>query len=284
MPKKQKAEAGAPAWMVTFADLMSLLVCFFVLIISFSIQDTVKLQVVAGSMREAFGVTKERKFAGIIELDGHPERKSAKNVRLVEDPVTVERDYAQEDDGSQSGSQQKGARGLSASAIEQARFFRAKAEIENALQADPFLEEISEQVTIQMSEEGLSVVLVDQQGRSMFQQGSPTPNERGRRLIEAIASSIREIPNPIRIEGHSDASAAGVGGGYGKFELTAERANAARRILEASGLESERIAEIVGKGDSDPLFPDDPYQAGNRRVVITLMRSEPVLPEDFSLQ
>ena len=283
MPKQKKAEAGAPAWMVTFADLMSLLVCFFVLIISFSIQDTVKLQVVAGSMREAFGVTKERKFAGIIELDGSPERKSAKNVRLVEDPITVERDFAQEDDGASSGSKQKGRHDLSASAIEQAQFFRAKAQIENALKADPFLQEVSEQVTIQMTEEGLSVVLVDQQGRAMFEPDSPVPNARARQLIEQIAEAVADIPNPISIEGHSDANATSTVGGYGKFELTAERANATRRILQASGIPEERISQVVGRGASDPLFPDDPYQAGNRRVVITLLRSEPVLPEDFSL-
>ncbi|HOV03602.1 MAG TPA: flagellar motor protein MotB, partial [Kaistiaceae bacterium] len=86
MAKKQKCSGGggAPDWLVTFADLMSLLVCFFVLIISFSIQDKEKLQVVAGSMREAFGVQTEQRFSGIIESDGLPTRPKLKNAAQIQ--------------------------------------------------------------------------------------------------------------------------------------------------------------------------------------------------------
>ena len=70
MAKAKKGDAGAPAWIVTFADLMSLLVCFFVLIISFSIQDKEKLQIVAGSMRDAFGVQPDSRRSGFIEIEG----------------------------------------------------------------------------------------------------------------------------------------------------------------------------------------------------------------------
>ncbi len=72
MAKDKPAPAGAPAWMVTFADLMSLLVCFFVLIISFSTQDDKKLQVVAGSVRDAFGVRRDWEARALIEIDGRP--------------------------------------------------------------------------------------------------------------------------------------------------------------------------------------------------------------------
>ena len=283
MPKQKKAEAGAPAWMVTFADLMSLLVCFFVLIISFSIQDTIKLQVVAGSMKDAFGVTKVKKLAGVVELDGKPERSTAQNVVLIDEPVTVDQDYAESDDGQESGSKPMGERDLSSSAIEQARFKRAKAQIENALAADPVLSESMEQVTIQMTEEGLSVVLVDQQGRAMFDSGSSEPNERGRQLILAIGDAVKSLPNRISIEGHTDSAPMSRGGGYSEFELTAERANAARRLLQTTGVQTKQIFEVSGKGASEPLFPDDPQTPGNRRVVITLMRAEPVLPTGHSL-
>ncbi len=75
MAKEKAAPAGAPAWMVTFADLMSLLVCFFVLIISFSIQDETKLQVVAGSVRDAFGVRRDWQARSLVEIDGRPKVK-----------------------------------------------------------------------------------------------------------------------------------------------------------------------------------------------------------------
>jgi len=282
MPKKKPAP-GAPAWMVTFADLMSLLVCFFVLIISFSIQDTVKLQVVAGSMREAFGVQKEKKLAGIIELDGVPERAQAKNVVLIDDPFTVEKEYAQENDGMESGSKPAGDDKLSSSAIEQARFNRVKAKLENALAGDPALSALSDQVNIQLTEEGLSVIMVDNHGREMFARGSTEPNERAKRLIAAIGASVAELPNRILIEGHTDGEPISGAGGYSRFELTAERANAARRILQASGVTEDQIAGVTGRGAAEPLFPDDPFMPGNRRVVITLMRGASVLPEDHSL-
>jgi|GEM_PF-917378 len=76
MAKEKAAPAGAPAWMVTFADLMSLLVCFFVLIISFSIQDEQKLQVVAGSVRDAFGVRRDWQARALIEIDGRPKTRN----------------------------------------------------------------------------------------------------------------------------------------------------------------------------------------------------------------
>lgn len=76
MAKDKAAPAGAPAWMVTFADLMSLLVCFFVLIISFSIQDEQKLQVVAGSIRDAFGVRRDWQARALMEVDGRPKTRN----------------------------------------------------------------------------------------------------------------------------------------------------------------------------------------------------------------
>ncbi|MEL7030080.1 MAG: flagellar motor protein MotB [Pseudomonadota bacterium] len=245
MPKK-KAPVGAPAWMVTFADLMSLLVCFFVLIISFSIQDTVKLQVVAGSMRDAFGVQSEKRLAGIIELDGVPERQQARNVQLIDDPIAVEEEYAQQNDGQESGSKPAGDDKLSSSAIEQARFNRVKAKLENALAGDPALSAMSDQVTIQLTEEGLSVVMVDNQGRSMFERGSAVPNDRAKRLIAAIGESVADLPNRILVEGHTDGEAISQGGGYSRFELTAERANAARRILQMNGVQEDQIAGVTG--------------------------------------
>ncbi|MEM8987257.1 MAG: flagellar motor protein MotB [Pseudomonadota bacterium] len=278
MPKQKKAEAGAPAWMVTFADLMSLLVCFFVLIISFSIQDTVKLQVVAGSMKDAFGVTKVKKLAGVVELDGVIERQQAKNVQLIEDQVLVNEDFANADDGQEAGSRPNGEADLSGSAIEQARLNRVKAEIENALLSDTDLAAMADQVTIQMTEDGLSIVMVDQQGRSMFAPGAVEPNPRARKLIQTIAGVVAKLPNRISIDGHTAAGAAG-----DDFDITSGRANAARNILKGEGLGDKRIYAVSGKGASEPLFPDDPYMPGNRRVVLTLMRAEPVLPSGHSL-
>ncbi len=91
--KQKKGDEGAPAWIVTFADLMSLLVCFFVLIISFSVQDREKLQIVAGSMREAFGVKPDSRSSGFIEIEGKPYRPYVRSVAVVN--TDADSDYSQ---------------------------------------------------------------------------------------------------------------------------------------------------------------------------------------------
>lgn len=280
MARKRTPAAGA-GWIVSFADLMSLLVTFFVLIISFSIQDTVKLQVVAGSMREAFGVARERKFAGVIELDGLPERRWAKNVEQIERPISIDSEYAQADKGDTARSGESAARDVSASAIEQARLHRVRADFENALLADPFLQEVAEQVTIEINDEGLSVVMIDQTGRAMFPAGSPTPSARARRMIASFADAAADLPNSLAIDAHGAEGETSADGAI--FRLTSERADGVRKLLQEEGLAASRFSRIAGYGASDPLFPDDPHQAGNRRVSITLMRAEPVLPADLEL-
>src|SRR5690606_10903603 len=95
MRRSAKAgRSGAPEWIVTFADLMSILVCFFVLIISFSIQDERKLQIVAGSMRDAFGVNYENRRTGVIEIHGAPIRDFIRRVSNV--PQEQETNFAEE--------------------------------------------------------------------------------------------------------------------------------------------------------------------------------------------
>src|SRR3954469_11145841 len=85
MAKKKKAEehAGGHGWFVTFADLMGLMMSFFVMLVAFSTQDTAKLKIVAGSMRDAFGVQSESRFSGVIESDGNPTRGKLKNTAHV---------------------------------------------------------------------------------------------------------------------------------------------------------------------------------------------------------
>ena len=82
--RKKKQSGGVPEWLVTFADLMSILVCFFVLIISFSVQDKERLQIVAGSMREAFGIRTDIKLSGVLEIEGRPVRQFLKDVSIID--------------------------------------------------------------------------------------------------------------------------------------------------------------------------------------------------------
>ena len=84
MAKKNRGHAGGHGWFVTFADLMALLVAFFVMLVAFSTQDQVKLQIVAGSMRDAFGVQDKVRYSGVIEMLGLPTRPKLKNVAKID--------------------------------------------------------------------------------------------------------------------------------------------------------------------------------------------------------
>ena len=89
------------------------------------------------------------------------------------------------------------------------------------------------------------------------------------------------MPFRVSITGHTSASKLPAQPGYGPWELSADRANAVRQILEEQGYPSANFFQIAGKADTDPLFPDDPYMAANRRVTITLMREAPPVPPDL---
>lgn len=165
---------------------------------------------------------------------------------------------------------------------EDAEFQSAEQSLRQAMQEMPEIAELSQHVLIEQTPEGLRIQLVDQEGREMFRPGAAEPNDRAVVLLRAVAEIARQLPNRLSITGHTD-SGAGPAADYSNWDLSADRANASRRILQESGLTDDRIAEVQGKAGSEPLFPDDPYMAGNRRISITLLREAPVIPPGHEL-
>jgi chemotaxis protein MotB len=145
----------------------------------------------------------------------------------------------------------------------------------------PELTEASKHIMVEETKEGLNIDLVDQEGRSMFPEGSKEPYERTRRIIEKLAGPLKATPYRVAITGHTSASRTAPPVDYGPWNLSADRANAVRQILEEEGFPTANIYAVAGKADTDPLFPDDPYIAANRRVTITLMRESPPVPPDL---
>ena len=270
MGKKKREEAhGGHGWFVTFADLMALLLAFFVMLVAFSTQDKDKLKIVAGSMRDAFGVQTEVRYSGIVESDGLPTRPKLKNVDHISPeeasatPTPNDKDLARE-----SGARLKADR----------EFALASASLRQALQDMPELTEVSKHIMFEETSQGLNLEIVDQDGRSMFADGSKAPFDRTRRLIQKLAVPLKATPLRVSIVGHTAAGFLPARGDYGPFDLSADRANVVRQILEREGLPPSHIFAVSGKADSLPLFPDDPTLPANRRVTITLMRENPPLP------
>ncbi len=285
MARKDKGGGGGgvPEWLVTFADLMSILVCFFVLIISFSIQDKEKLQVVAGSMREAFGIRLEVRRAGMVEIEGAPVREYIKKVTAVAEENDT--DFAQErHDTKRKQGPEANTHDIEETKIERPRqFATAAASLRQAWQELPEIAEMSQHIIVEETADGLNIQLVDQEGRSMFPEGSKYPYERTRQLLLKMAPMIRSMPNRIAITGHTNAQRIANPSTTDQWELSGNRANAIRSILVEAGIPHSRIFSVVGKADTEPLFPDDPFLSANRRVEVLLMAEEPPISADHKL-
>lgn len=270
MAKKKREEAhGGHGWFVTFADLMALLLAFFVMLVAFSTQDAEKLKIVAGSMRDAFGTQNAVRYSGIVESDGLPTRPKLKNT----DHIAPEEASATPTPDDKDRTQESGAK-----LPVDREFALASASLRQALQDMPELTEISKNIIFEETSQGLNLEIVDQDGRSMFADGSKAPYDRTRRLIQKLARPLRATPLRVSIVGHTAAGFLPARSDYGAFDLSADRANVVRQILEREGLPPSHVFAVSGKADSQPLFPDDPTLPANRRVTITLMRENPPLP------
>jgi len=266
MARRNEAAHGGHGWFVTFADLMGLLVSFFVMLVAFSNQDAQKVQAVAGSMRDAFGVQATVRFSGIIESEGLPTRPKVKNLAHIEpknSSITPTSD--------EQGSGVKNVQG----------FALAVASLRRALQDMPELAEASKHIALEETKVGLNIEIVDQDGSPMFSAGSKTPYETTRQLIEKIAGPLKVAPYRISITGHTSGSEGSSPLMYGAWDLSVDRANTVRQILEEGGYPSDKVYVVTGKANTDPLFPDNPSLAANRRVTITLMREAPPVPPDL---
>jgi chemotaxis protein MotB len=266
MARRKEAHGGGHGWFVTFADLMGLLVSFFVMLVAFSNQDAKKMQAVAGSMRDAFGVQNIVRNSGLVESEGlltRNELRNAAHIRPEDSSITPTPD----EHGSSFETDQA--------------FAQAVMSLRQALQDMPELTEASKHIMIEERREGLNIEIVDQDGSSMFPEGSREPYESARKLFKKIAGPLKAAPYRISITGHTSAPKSSPPAGYRSWNLSVDRANTVRQILEEEGYPSANIYNVAGRADTDPLFPDDRSLAPNRRVTITLVHEAPPVPVDL---
>src|SRR3569623_3277731 len=194
MAKKSRGgHAGGHGWFVTFADLMALRVAFFMMLVAFSTQDQAKLQVVAGSMRDAFGIQDKVRYSGVLEIMGLPTRPKLKNVANI-DPKDASATPAPDEKGLN--------RSYGARLKEDRKFAMAAASLRQALQSMPELTEDSRHVMLEETKQGLNIEITDQDGRSMFAEGSKEPFERTRLLVPRISPALKALTFSIAITGH----------------------------------------------------------------------------------
>ena len=155
---------------------------------------------------------------------------------------------------------------------EEENFKKAEAAIQEAMKENPELQELAKNLKMDMTPEGLRIQIVDSEGKPMFPSGSAQMYERTEKLLAKVSEVIRKMPNEISVRGHTDSIPYSKGNGYGNWELSADRANASRRVLVTSGVPEDKINNVLGKADRDHLLPNKPDDAQNRRISIILLR------------
>jgi chemotaxis protein MotB len=150
-----------------------------------------------------------------------------------------------------------------------------KARIERAIESSPALRQFRNQMLLDMTSEGLRVQIVDEYNRPMFASGSAQVQPYTRDILREIGKALNDVPNRISISGHTDAQPyAGGTLGYSNWELSADRANAARRELIAGGLRDDRTLRVVGLSSAVPFDAANPLNAMNRRISIIVMNKK----------
>jgi len=155
---------------------------------------------------------------------------------------------------------------------EDKQFEEAKEKLKKAIKENPAFKRLAESLMIDNTPEGLRIQIVDQDGLAMFPSGSAKMFLHTKKILELITKVIATQPQDLAISGHTDAKKFGGSGAYSNWELSADRANSARRELIKSGIPEKRIGRVVGKSAKEPLMKDDPGNARNRRLSIILLR------------
>ncbi|NJR20586.1 MAG: flagellar motor protein MotB [Hyphomonadaceae bacterium] len=275
--KKVAAGHHGGAWKVAYADFVTAMMAFFLLMWLINTSSPEQKRGIADYFAPASVSASTSGSGGILGgtalgNDGAMQRGSTP---LFEQPTTTAQSTQAKDDTTQQGQATSQTQEIAEAALaerEASEFQQAEMSLRQALQEMPELAELSRNIIVDQTPEGLRIQLVDQEGRPMFEAGEAQPNDRARILLRAVAQIVQALPNRIIISGHTDATP-NPNPTSSNWELSAERANAARRVIAASGLGDDRIAQVVGKAGTDPLFPDDPYQAANRRIAIVLQRA-----------
>jgi len=289
--KVKKVVAGGHhggAWKVAYADFVTAMMAFFLLMWLINATDPEQKKGIAEYFAPASVSSSSSGSGGILggtSLGDDGAKSSGSNSVISQLAPEAPPDAPTEAGQSQNlAAASEQALRDEIARREAAQFASAAESLRQAMQSMPELAELSKQLIIDQTPEGLRIQLVDQEGRSMFENGSSRPNARAQLLLRAVSRVITQLPNRISITGHTSATpGSNRATGAGDWTLSSARADASRLVLQGAGVDADRVYQVSGKAGSDPLYPDDPTLAGNRRIAIVLLREAPVLPTDTSL-
>lgn len=288
--KRVKKVAGGRhggAWKVAYADFVTAMMAFFMLLWLLTVSDKVTLQGIADYFTPSNATMSNSSGAGGIlagtELEAEGAKSSGSRIMAVPSSspskASDANESAREDQNQDS---QTPAYEMKLPPATDAMLLKAENDMKTAIQETPELNDYRDQIILEQTPDGLRIQLVDRDNRPMFRPGTATPYTFYNRILQAIAGVVQSMPNRIAIAGHTDGTVSAREGAYGNWELSADRANATRRVLRDAGVRPDRMAEVTGRAATQPLYPDAPNRAENRRVAIVLLREAPAFDPGFA--
>ena len=267
------------AWKVAYADFVTAMMAFFLLMWLINTTTPEQKRGIADYFA-AQNISKSSSGAGGV-LAGTVFGAEGSRAGGAMTAMTAQQAPSRPQDPTRSTTEGELKSGASDAQMPNREFEQAEMSLRQAMQQMPDIAELSRNLIVNETAEGLNIQLVDQEGQPMFQAGTAVPLPRTRALLQQVARIVNRLPNRISITGHTDAVPFEGPNGMTNWELSAARANAARAVLASQGIESDRIFEVAGKAGTAPLLPNDPYASSNRRISILLMREAPVVPPGY---
>ena len=159
---------------------------------------------------------------------------------------------------------------------------KIREKIEQALKTVPNFRDLKDHVEMAITPDGLRIELLETEAGIFFESGRPLPTGTGSELLKRLAQELGKMPNHLLIEGHTDARPFSGDGAYSNWELSSDRANAARRLMENNGVRHEQVGQVRGFADRQLRHPEDPEHASNRRVsvIVQYLPAPPAPPKD----
>ncbi|MGB7758870.1 MAG: flagellar motor protein MotB [Bryobacteraceae bacterium] len=145
---------------------------------------------------------------------------------------------------------------------------KLREKLQEALKAVPNFHNLKDHVEITITSDGLRIELLETEAGMFFESGKPVPTESGSQLLSILAAELGKLPNGILIEGHTDSKPYSGDASYSNWELSTDRANSARKIMQATGLRADQVGQVRGFADRQLRHPRDPTNASNRRVSV----------------
>ncbi|MGB8917738.1 MAG: flagellar motor protein MotB [Candidatus Sulfotelmatobacter sp.] len=143
---------------------------------------------------------------------------------------------------------------------------KLKDQLEQKIRQLTDFEKLKSHIDMTVTSEGLRIELMESAAGTLFDNGSPKLNNDGQELLITLAQELGKLPNKISIEGHTDSQAYALSGNYGNWELSTDRANAARRLMQANGLGIGQVTQVRGFADQRLRKADNPLDPSNRRI------------------